>query len=77
MKMLHAAGAAWLVLLAAAPVTAHHSYSTEYDRTKPESVTGVVMSSRFSSDPCQAWSARSPRPATQINMRTNRRKRRS
>jgi hypothetical protein len=42
MKMLHAAGAAWLVLLAGAPVAAHHSFSTEYDRTKPVSVTGVV-----------------------------------
>ena len=42
MKMLHAAGAAWLVLLAAAPVTAHHSFASEYDRTKPVSVSGVV-----------------------------------
>jgi hypothetical protein len=30
------------VLLAVAPVLAHHSFSTEYDRSKPISVQGVV-----------------------------------
>lgn len=42
MKMSHAAVVAGLVLLAAAPVRGHHSFATEYDRTKPISVTGVV-----------------------------------
>ena len=37
-----ALGGALLALLAAAPVMAHHSFSTEYDRSKPVSVTGVV-----------------------------------
>ena len=31
-----------LVALATVPLLAHHSFATEYDRTKPVSVTGVV-----------------------------------
>jgi hypothetical protein len=34
--------AAALAILAGSPVVAHHSFSTEYDKTKPVSVTGVV-----------------------------------
>ena len=34
--------AAALAILAVSPVVAHHSFSTEYDKTKPVSVTGVV-----------------------------------
>lgn len=34
--------AAALAVLAGSPVVAHHSFSTEYDKTKPVSVTGVV-----------------------------------
>ena len=34
--------AAVLAILAGSPVVAHHSFSTEYDKTKPVSVTGVV-----------------------------------
>lgn len=37
-----AAACASLLALAVSPVSAHHSFSTEYDRTKPVSVTGVV-----------------------------------
>ena len=37
-----ALGGALLALLAVAPVMAHHSFATEYDNTKPISVTGVV-----------------------------------
>lgn len=33
---------ALLMLLAAPPMMAHHSFATEYDRSKPVSVTGVV-----------------------------------
>lgn len=40
MKTIAAMGA-WLVLLAV-PLPAHHSFATEYDRSKPVSVTGVV-----------------------------------
>ena len=36
------AGAIALAALAISPVLAHHSFSTEYDRSKPISVTGVV-----------------------------------
>lgn len=32
---------AW-TLLAVSPLVAHHSFATEYDRTKPVSVTGTV-----------------------------------
>ncbi len=42
MKMLGAVCAAFLVLLTVPPVFAHHSFATEYDRTKPVAVTGVV-----------------------------------
>ena len=42
MKTTVAVGAILLTLVAGAPVLAHHSFSTEYDRTKPVSVTGVV-----------------------------------
>jgi hypothetical protein len=42
MKSLGAVLAAISALLAAAPAGAHHSFATEYDRTKPVSVTGVV-----------------------------------
>ena len=41
MKTTGAAAAA-LAILAVSPAMAHHSFSTEYDRTKPVSVTGVV-----------------------------------
>ena len=36
------AGAIALAALTISPVAAHHSFSTEYDRNKPVSVTGVV-----------------------------------
>ena len=43
MKTLDAACAACLVMMLAVPtVLAHHSFASEYDRTKPVSVTGVV-----------------------------------
>ena len=42
MKIVRAVCAAFLVLLTIAPVLAHHSFATEYDRGKPVSVTGVV-----------------------------------
>ena len=42
MKIVRAVCAAFLVLLAMAPVLAHHSFATEYDRGRPVSVTGVV-----------------------------------
>ena len=34
--------AAACALLAALPAAAHHSFATEYDRTKPVSITGTV-----------------------------------
>src|SRR5688572_11015569 len=37
-----AAACASLLALAVSPVSAHHSFATEYDRTKPVSVSGVV-----------------------------------
>ena len=40
-KMRSAVSAA-LVALVTVPVLAHHSFATEYDKTKPVSVTGVV-----------------------------------
>ena len=42
MKIVRAVCAAFLVLLTMAPVLAHHSFATEYDRGRPVSVTGVV-----------------------------------
>jgi Family of unknown function (DUF6152) len=42
MRPFGAVVAAISVLLAALPAGAHHSFATEYDRTKPVSVTGVV-----------------------------------
>ena len=42
MKTLRAACAALLAALAVAPVMAHHSFASEYDRTKPIAVTGIV-----------------------------------
>ena len=42
MGHVRAACAACLALLAIPPVLAHHSFATEYDRSKPVSVTGVV-----------------------------------
>jgi hypothetical protein len=46
MKMMTVASARFgglcLALLAVTPVLAHHSFSTEYDRSKPVSVQGVV-----------------------------------
>jgi hypothetical protein len=42
MKSFGAVLAAISALLAASPAGAHHSFATEYDRTKPVSVTGVV-----------------------------------
>ena len=42
MKSLGAILAAVSALLAVSPAVAHHSFATEYDRTKPVSVTGVV-----------------------------------
>ena len=41
-KMTSALSALLVALVAVPPVLAHHSFSTEYDRTKPVSVTGVV-----------------------------------
>jgi Family of unknown function (DUF6152) len=42
MKMTGAVCALLITLVAVAPVLAHHSFATEYDRTKPVAVTGVV-----------------------------------
>jgi Family of unknown function (DUF6152) len=42
MKMTGAVSALLITLVAVAPVLAHHSFATEYDRTKPVAVTGVV-----------------------------------
>lgn len=42
MNIVRAVCAAFLILLAVPPVFAHHSFATEYDRSKPVSVTGVV-----------------------------------
>ena len=42
MNILGAACAAVLALLTVQPAFAHHSFATEYDRTRPVSVTGVV-----------------------------------
>ena len=42
MKKTIVACAAACALLAALPAAAHHSFATEYDRTKPVSITGTV-----------------------------------
>ncbi|MBI2185828.1 MAG: hypothetical protein HYU37_01750 [Acidobacteria bacterium] len=42
MKIARVICAAACALLAAVPAAAHHSFATEYDRTKPVSVTGTV-----------------------------------
>lgn len=42
MKRASVSCAAACALLAALPAAAHHSFATEYDRTKPVSVTGTV-----------------------------------
>ena len=42
MKMTGAVCAACLMLLTVPPLLAHHSFATEYDRSQPISVTGVV-----------------------------------
>jgi len=42
MKSLGAILAAISALLMVSPAVAHHSFATEYDRSKPVSVTGVV-----------------------------------
>ena len=42
MGHVRVACAACLALLTVSPVLAHHSFATEYDRSKPVSVTGVV-----------------------------------
>src|SRR4029453_18552483 len=41
-KMTGAVAALLIALVTASPVLAHHSFSTEYARTKPVAVTGVV-----------------------------------
>ena len=41
-KMTGAIFAVLVALVTVPPVLAHHSFATEYDRTKPVSVTGVV-----------------------------------
>ena len=41
-KMMGAVSALLIALVTVPPVLAHHSFSTEYDRTKPVAVTGVV-----------------------------------
>jgi hypothetical protein len=41
MKMTAALAAAFVVIVGG-PILAHHSFATEYDKTKPVSVTGVV-----------------------------------
>ena len=42
MKVLSAVCVAVFVVLGGRPAVAHHSFSTEYDRNTPVSVTGVV-----------------------------------
>jgi hypothetical protein len=42
MKTARVIGAAACALGAALPAAAHHSFATEYDRTKPVAVTGTV-----------------------------------
>jgi hypothetical protein len=42
MKTMCAAYAALIALLTVQPAMAHHSFSSEYDRAKPVSITGVV-----------------------------------
>jgi len=41
-KMAGAVAALLVALVTVPPVLAHHSFATEYDRTKPVAVTGVV-----------------------------------
>ncbi len=41
-KMAGAVSAVLIALVTVPPVLAHHSFATEYDKTKPVSVTGVV-----------------------------------
>jgi hypothetical protein len=41
-KTMGAVSAVLVALVTGPPVLAHHSFATEYDRTKPVSVTGVV-----------------------------------
>jgi hypothetical protein len=38
---------AWIVLLGAAPLVAHHSAAAEFDETKPFKLTGVVTKVRW------------------------------
>ena len=44
--------AAWMVSLAVVPAMAHHSFSTEYDRSKPVSVTGCLVRRARADRPC-------------------------
>lgn len=48
-----AIGAAVLLVLAAGPVVAHHSFSAEYDEKKPVKLTGKVTTMRWSNP--HAW----------------------
>jgi len=41
-KTTGAVAALFVALVTGSPLLAHHSFATEYDRTKPVSVTGVV-----------------------------------
>ena len=46
-KMTGAVSALLIALVTVPPVLAHHSFATEYDRTKPVAVTGVVRKVDF------------------------------
>ena len=41
-RVLLAAVSACLVMIAAVPLIAHHSFAAQYDRTKPKTLTGPV-----------------------------------